>query len=98
MSEKSVLITGAGIGIGRATAMAFGKAGYRVIVTDIEHGALVRFDAAGEMERVYGRPVTVIPTHKPVARVQRPTRIFRAVDAKWRAIVATVFEPIRFGS
>ena len=32
---KTVIITGAGIGIGRATALAFGKAGYRVIVTDI---------------------------------------------------------------
>ncbi|MEM9811472.1 MAG: SDR family NAD(P)-dependent oxidoreductase [Pseudomonadota bacterium] len=32
---KTVLVTGAGIGIGRATAQAFGKAGYRVIVTDI---------------------------------------------------------------
>ncbi|MEM1267199.1 MAG: SDR family NAD(P)-dependent oxidoreductase [Pseudomonadota bacterium] len=32
---KTVLVTGAGIGIGRATALAFGKAGYRVIVTDI---------------------------------------------------------------
>ena len=34
MSE-TVLITGAGIGIGRATAKAFAKAGYHVIVTDI---------------------------------------------------------------
>lgn len=31
----TVLITGAGIGIGRATAKAFGKAGYHVVVTDI---------------------------------------------------------------
>jgi len=31
----TVLITGAGIGIGRATAKAFGKAGYNVIATDI---------------------------------------------------------------
>ena len=31
----TVLITGAGIGIGRATAKAFGKAGYTVVVTDI---------------------------------------------------------------
>jgi 3-oxoacyl-[acyl-carrier protein] reductase len=30
-----VLITGGGIGIGRATALAFGRAGYRVIVTDV---------------------------------------------------------------
>lgn len=32
---QTVLITGAGIGIGRATALAFAKAGYHVIVTDI---------------------------------------------------------------
>ena len=32
---KTVIITGAGIGIGKAAALAFGKAGYRVIVTDI---------------------------------------------------------------
>ena len=30
-----VLITGAGIGIGRATAKAFAKAGYHVVATDI---------------------------------------------------------------
>ena len=31
----TVLITGSGIGIGRATALAFGRAGHRVIVTDV---------------------------------------------------------------
>ena len=30
-----VLITGAGIGIGRASALAFAKAGYHVVVTDV---------------------------------------------------------------
>jgi 3-oxoacyl-[acyl-carrier protein] reductase len=34
MSE-TVIVTGAGIGIGRATAKAFAKAGYRVVITDI---------------------------------------------------------------
>lgn len=32
---KTVLITGAGIGIGRATAQMFGRKGWRVIVTDV---------------------------------------------------------------
>ncbi|HRX36102.1 MAG TPA: SDR family NAD(P)-dependent oxidoreductase [Aestuariivirga sp.] len=32
---ETVLITGAGIGIGRATAKAFGKLGHHVVVTDI---------------------------------------------------------------
>jgi len=35
MTPPTVLVTGAGIGIGRATARAFSRAGYRVIVTDI---------------------------------------------------------------
>ncbi|MGF6838419.1 NAD(P)-dependent dehydrogenase (short-subunit alcohol dehydrogenase family) [Paraburkholderia youngii] len=33
--QNVVLITGAGIGIGRATAKAFGALNYRVIVTDV---------------------------------------------------------------
>lgn len=35
MAQRTVLITGAGIGIGRATAFAFAAVGDRVIVTDI---------------------------------------------------------------
>lgn len=35
MAAETVLITGAGIGIGKATAMAFAVAGYSVVVTDI---------------------------------------------------------------
>lgn len=35
MDRKTVLITGGGIGIGRATALCFAKAGYRVVVTDV---------------------------------------------------------------
>lgn len=41
--NKTVLITGAGIGIGRATAHAFAGGGYHVIVTDVlrDEGATV---------------------------------------------------------
>ena len=35
MAAPIVLITGAGIGIGRATAIAFAKSGYHVVVTDV---------------------------------------------------------------
>jgi 3-oxoacyl-[acyl-carrier protein] reductase len=35
MDSRTALITGGGIGIGRATALAFATAGYRVVVTDI---------------------------------------------------------------
>jgi 3-oxoacyl-[acyl-carrier protein] reductase len=52
---STVLITGAGIGIGRATAHAFGAAGWRVIVTDVlqAEGAAVAAEvtaAGGEAE------------------------------------------------
>jgi 3-oxoacyl-[acyl-carrier protein] reductase len=34
-AKPLVLITGGAIGIGRATGLAFGKAGYRVVITDV---------------------------------------------------------------
>ncbi len=51
---KTVLITGGGIGIGRASALAFGRAGYRVIATDVlDEGQAVAdaiVEAGGEAE------------------------------------------------
>ena len=46
--SKTVLITGAGIGIGRATAKAFAKAGYTVVATDVleKEGASVADEIA----------------------------------------------------
>ena len=35
MAKPIALVTGASIGIGAATAVALGKEGYRVIVTDV---------------------------------------------------------------
>jgi len=36
LQGKSVVITGAGAGIGRATALAFGRAGARVMAADLD--------------------------------------------------------------
>lgn len=48
---ETVFITGAGIGIGRATALAFGRTGHHVIVTDIleteGHAVVDEITAAG---------------------------------------------------
>ncbi len=47
-------------------------------------------EARPEMERTYGRPVRVIPTHRPIQRVQWPDRIFARAADKWQAIVDEV--------
>jgi len=47
-------------------------------------------DAATEMEKVYERPVTVIPTNRPLIREPWTTRAFRTSDGRWDAIVKTI--------
>lgn len=47
-------------------------------------------DATGEMEHVYQRPVTVIPTNRPMIREQWPRRVFRTSESKWAAIVSSI--------
>ncbi|MEM9166755.1 MAG: hypothetical protein AAGB48_06990 [Planctomycetota bacterium] len=47
-------------------------------------------DAAHEMATIYSRPVTVIPTNRPVIREQRPMRIFGTQESKWRAVVESI--------
>ncbi len=54
-------------------------------------------DAKIEMERVYHRPITVIPTNRPVIREQYPARIFRTSDARWAAVVESILELHRQG-
>ncbi len=68
----TVLITGAGIGIGRAAAVAFGRAGYRVIVTDVlarEGEAVVaEIGAAGGEAEFHALDVTSTPQAEAVVR------------------------------
>ncbi len=47
-------------------------------------------DATSEMEKVYGRPVVVIPTNKPLIREQWPMRMFKTAESKWNAIVDSI--------
>ncbi len=47
-------------------------------------------DATVEMEKVYQRPVTVIPTNRPLIRGRWPTRVFRTTDGRWNAVVESI--------
>ncbi len=54
-------------------------------------------DATIEMQRVYDRPVTRIPTNRPLIRVQGPTRIFATAEAKWQAVAESIEDLHRAG-
>lgn len=54
-------------------------------------------DAVGEIEGVYERPVTVIPTNKPVIRKALPLRAFATQRDKWAAIVDSIADINRCG-
>ncbi len=47
-------------------------------------------DATAEMEQVYARPVTIVPTNKPVIREQWPLRAFRTAEQKWTEIARAI--------
>lgn len=54
-------------------------------------------DATGEIESVYARPVEIVPTNRPIARIAMPTRVFREQVAKWDAILASIEQMHRAG-
>lgn len=54
-------------------------------------------DATSEIEAVYARPVMVVPTHRPIARVQMPLRVFGTSREKWAAIAESIEEIHRLG-
>jgi preprotein translocase subunit SecA len=45
-------------------------------------------EVAGELWRTYGLAVAAIPTHRPLRRRTRATRVFATAAAKWAAIAA----------
>lgn len=80
---NTVLITGAGIGIGRATAKAFGHAGWRVIVTDIleEEGASVVAEIVNAGGAAEFRALDVTDTAGAEAVVNAANATYGALDA-----------------
>ena len=53
--------------------------------------------AADELQQFYGVEVIVIPTHRPMIRVDHPDRVFTHRDAKERAVVEEVVRVHRLG-
>lgn len=78
---KVALVTGAGSGIGRATALAFGQAGAHVGVADIvlesAHETVARIEAAGGSAVAY---------HADVARSESVEKLFADVVQRWGRI------------
>jgi preprotein translocase subunit SecA len=43
-----------------------------------------------ELRKIYGLEVVVVPTHKPMIRVDHPDVVFKTERAKWRAVVEEI--------
>ena len=84
-TDKTVLISGAGIGIGRATALAFGAAGYRVIVTDV-------LDAEGEGVATEIRQAGGAAEFHPldVRSTEAANRVVADIERRFGALAALV--------
>ncbi len=50
-----------------------------------------------EFRKIYGMDVVVIPTHKPMIRVDHPDLIYRTEEGKFRAVVEDIVERHRKG-
>ncbi|HXF81455.1 MAG TPA: preprotein translocase subunit SecA, partial [bacterium] len=43
-----------------------------------------------ELQKIYNLPVVVIPTHRPMIRIDHPDQIYKTERGKWRAVVAEI--------
>ena len=82
---KSVLITGAGIGIGRATARMFGVRGWRVIVTDV-----LEVEGAAVADEITAAGGTAEFHKLDVTSTQRAEAVLATVHEQYGALSALV--------
>ncbi|GAB2175919.1 SDR family oxidoreductase [Dongia sp. agr-C8] len=84
--SKTVLVTGAGRGIGAAIARAAGKAGYRVVV-NYAHSKGAAEALAGEIKQHGGEAVAIQGDVGVEADIER---LFKAIDDKYGPLDALV--------
>jgi NAD(P)-dependent dehydrogenase (short-subunit alcohol dehydrogenase family) len=95
MSQRVVVITGASAGVGRATAHAFGRMGWKVAL--ISRNAERLEDAAHEVRRAGGSalvlPLDVSDAASVDAAAERVEQALGPIDIWVNAAMATVFAP-----
>jgi NAD(P)-dependent dehydrogenase (short-subunit alcohol dehydrogenase family) len=84
---KVVVVTGAGSGIGKETALAFSRLGAKVAFTDWREEAAVK--SAEEAKREFGNPVFAVAGD--VTKLEDTTRVFEKVVAEFGDIDVAVF-------
>ena len=79
IGPPTVLLTGAGAGIGRATALSLARAGWRCVLVDVDAGALRRLEAAWPVDAE--PPMSFVADLTDAARIERLGHEIPPLDA-----------------
>lgn len=94
---RTVVVTGASAGVGRATAIAFGRRGCRVALLARDRAALAA--AAREVEQAGGRAIGLVTDVADPAQVEaaaeRVERDLGPIDVWVNNAMATIFAPLQ---